>query len=327
MSVPFVNSPAMSDWKVFNVTTKLMMPSTCTYDNWIAKGICSAQWTGLQSLLDLGITLRAYVRDCGSFKIPEFKIECFGSGCGVFTNPEPCVTSASCPTGAYCIDMYDLFYKNITNSTNPDLFGAFFLLNNQPPDSCSNEASGRKMVHDIIRYFANLPADAGTDTGMCFPDIYNKFKTFNFTSWLRAQGQVDGGLITLNTVTAWSPPGVDPVVTLAATITFTVSGNAAAVPALIQEEYPTAVVSTSGGTVTVTFSGSQAQGSAALFAADVGTPGSTNLYGKLEQNGATPEPSTVVVTQQNEIRADPVAASTLSPLLAIVALGAIYLAN
>ena len=329
-----ISIPTMSDWRV-NTTFKVGLPSTCTFDSWKNTGLCALQWTGLQSLLGVGVTIRAYAKDCGAFKLPEFKLECIGTGCSLFTSPQLCTTSTECVTGSICMDVYDQFYNKLgNNSTNRDIWQAFYKLNMSAPDNCGTETNGRKVVRKFIQYLAGQTPDNQDGTKICMVDFENRFKDFNFTQWGQAQATVEGDLISLISLTPWSPAGVsaNPAAPNTVTISFNVAGDASKVEDVIKGQYPTATVSTTAAngatTVTVTLTGSTAESSAQILASDVKNPNS-NLNQDLVKAGANPDESSIALTTDPAAAVGPDTASSsvvsLSVLLVAAASALLFL--
>jgi len=94
------------------------VPSTCTYQSVLANGVCSAQYTGVKSLLGVDITLRARARKCASGSW-EVYLGCKGTDCFLLNNYKLCSSDADCTATTACgnipddaISFFDYNYRN-----------------------------------------------------------------------------------------------------------------------------------------------------------------------------------------------------------------------
>jgi len=328
VDIPSWSIPAMSDWSP-DSTSKIVLPATCTYDSWKNDGLCAVQWTGLESMLKVGITLRAYAKSCGAFKFPEVKVECVGKGCDLLLDPQFCTDTAGCPTNSDCVDIYDMIYLDNENTTIRNFWQAWYKLNTSvTPDTCSSEDTGRKGLRNIINYYKGLPSDGKSETKICMVNFTDIAENFNFTLWSEAQVTADGDRVTLNTLMPWNPAGVVPVTPPPAFyVGFTVQGNSGSVQDILNEAYPNAeiTVTSSDGTaqVLVKLTGASAESDAKTLASDVKNSDSP-LSTKLTKSGAVTQSGTVEVNSdptavQNQPPFNKVAAAALTVSFATVA--------
>jgi len=276
----------MSDWTV-DTTTKVVLPNTCTFDSWKNSGTCGLEWTGLESLLNLGITLRATMRDCGAFQMPEFKLECVGADCEHFLRPTICATQSECGAEQVCTDLYSNFYNLTDPLGQRDWIQSFFKLTTGAPDECGTEANGRNFVNNALRFINSLAPDTGSKTSICIIDFESRFSSenFNLTTWANAQATVDGDVVALHTLRAYTPPGPPVVAPTTSSVTFNVLSTVSTVDiaTIVNALHPGATITTTnnGGvtTVVVTFAtntntGTQATASAQTFGSDLQNPNS-----------------------------------------------------
>jgi hypothetical protein len=317
--------PKMSDF-VPNFTTPIVMPATCTYESWKNTGLCALQWTGLQSMLKMGITLRGYAKDCGAYNLPEVKVECIGSGCELFVKPKLCTSTNDCPTGSQCFDVYDeLFVKMDENATMRDIVQAFFRLTTAViPDQCGSEENGRKTVRDILKFIRGEPSDGGIGTKICMANFTQLFEDFNFTQWAEAQVTVDADEVTLHTILPWHPVGVTGVSRpTEVTVSFQVTGDASTVNELILKDYPGAEVvitpSLTTSLVRVILRGPTSEGTAATLTSDLRDPQSS-ITDQLGLKGVVTHTSTIETqSEPSRIIGDPIdgSAGTLTIFAAV----------
>jgi hypothetical protein len=248
-------------------------------------------------MLNLGITIRGYLKSCGPFQLPELKVECIGSGCGAILDPSFCDSSLTCTAGTECIDVYDEIF-NMANTSAADFIGAFFSLNLTEPDQCSTEANGRRFIRNAIQHVKGVALDQGTNTKICLVNFTAQFEDFNFTTWAKAQATVDGDNIILHTLSEWvyGTPYVPPP---QAAIEFNIQGNPNAVIDVIEDAYPNADVSvrTEGAVTIITIVAASTPSEPAdqqvqTIASDLQNPGST-LNTEITRGGATVVPGSI----------------------------------
>jgi len=90
----------------------LSLPSTCTFDYWLANKNCSVEYDGFQSLFGNDIAIRAIVQQCpsGSGAPPRIQLTCEGTACHDFLEPyrfDYCRSDSDCATGSKCINVVD----------------------------------------------------------------------------------------------------------------------------------------------------------------------------------------------------------------------------
>lgn len=122
--------PDMSDWTFEDVDKRLRMPSTCTYSYWKANRQCKVSYSGFSELFNADIVLNAAISECPTKGLPEFYLECVGSGCTLLDKPVFCNSDANCPTGTVCKDANPA----IENEDLPDLVAPWLFLDFEDDD-------------------------------------------------------------------------------------------------------------------------------------------------------------------------------------------------
>jgi len=113
--------PTMSDWTL-SLGQKMVLPQSCSYATWQSTGMCSLEYTGLQPILQVDITIRAVIQSCSGWNAPTMTFDCYGNACPLLTSPF-CTQDSQCPTGTICYDPSVLLA-----GTNVDLLTALFQL-------------------------------------------------------------------------------------------------------------------------------------------------------------------------------------------------------
>jgi len=200
--------PVMGDLST-NITTpqRMIMPATCTYDYWQKTKTCALQYTGLQSLLNADITIRAFFSECSApYGTFSYNIDCLGTGCTLLTAPQYCTSDASCQSQygsfATCFDAapridsrFDILYAYFSGT----LFGN---------DTCSGKSS---LISDF-QSFAQNAGIAGTPTpnsmGICslnFTYLLSSDRAdgLNITEWAQNQFVVSGDSVSNSYLVPW----------------------------------------------------------------------------------------------------------------------------
>jgi len=69
-------------------------------------GLCQIDFTGLQQLFLVDITLRVTIQTCSSETlVSSYSVECIGTGCAIFSGLNPCDTTNQCISGTTCVNV------------------------------------------------------------------------------------------------------------------------------------------------------------------------------------------------------------------------------
>jgi len=205
--VPDINlGPDMSDWNfLFNVTSnKIVMPSDCTYDHWLANGICQVAFSGFSSLFDSELILRAQVKKCPEVNgnvpvLPEFYLECAGAGCSFLNPPKACTVSSECPSGSVCL--VNKINKAVDNTTDLDFFGWAF----NGTDRCATQPRERakKDIRAFMRHLNGQSDDGLSTNNYCFINIDRMDDDEFFDDWKDGEVEINTNQIRLVSLTNW----------------------------------------------------------------------------------------------------------------------------
>lgn len=166
---------------VFDKSSNLILPETCTLANWITKGECAVKWGGLKDLLNIDVTIRGRIRRCSDSELPEFYIDCEGTDCVNLFRPKVCTSSSQCGSNLICKNLLaesSLTYENY-NPLGLLLWGeskdAFAACPNKgldkisPTETCSTSLdSYYKMLREVAGDIIGVRNDAATSGfGIC----------------------------------------------------------------------------------------------------------------------------------------------------------------
>jgi hypothetical protein len=150
------------------------LPSSCTWNNWVATGTCQFDFTGLQTLLLADITLRITISTCSSDNLlSSYSVQCIGAGCPLFSGLDPCDDDSQCFSGTTCqslssvlteenvgyhiiddifdVDFFDLLMSPIYNKNlcaTPSWFNGS--IPTTPPDTCSGPSMWQNDMNNFI---------------------------------------------------------------------------------------------------------------------------------------------------------------------------------
>lgn len=140
--------PAQKLFSLFNSTIlpALNMPATCTLQTFASTGVCSGEYTGLNTLFNgLDLTLRWTLSRCSAYPdaLPALNLQCVGANCAAFFNPTQiaaCTQDSNCQTGSTC---------NAVSSTllTAPLASSWFTNNEQQCDNSNMD------VLEVVNYF------------------------------------------------------------------------------------------------------------------------------------------------------------------------------
>jgi len=140
-SANYTNIPnTFADWtgSLSNMSSRVAMPSTCTYENFVTNGFCALQYSGLIGLLGIDVTLTGRVRKCptGSY---EIYLGCKGTDCFLVNSYKLCSSDSDCTSSTVCSNFFNntgsivsgiLSNNNNNNNNNNNC--------NNNNDCCSN---------------------------------------------------------------------------------------------------------------------------------------------------------------------------------------------
>jgi len=196
--------------------SRLILPSTCTFETWQNTGVCSLKWTGLQDLLNVNVTLRGKMRRCSpnTEDVPEMYLECEGSDCASFFRPTLCNYDDECAANLVCKDltMQNLTYKDY-NPIGLLIWG----VNGTAGAACPNSAidtipvtetcstslnSYYDLLRDSISTFIGIPSTVSYGVGICTVD-YDAISN-QASDWAQNMVITDGPDYSLMGTTVWN---------------------------------------------------------------------------------------------------------------------------
>jgi len=200
--------PVMSDWSLNASSTRLNMPSTCTFDHTVSSGECAATFSGLSGLFGVDMRINAAAGHCPSSHIPELYLECEGAGCHLFNGGfKACTANSDCSNGLTCRTAQSIV-EAWGFTGNIDVIGKM-LFGNDP-----HQCSGNSKFYEDFSYFAaralgqQVTSPSQAPSSFCFYDTTHIRNTVE--SWPNAQSATSGNVITVTNLGPWTKGTAPP---------------------------------------------------------------------------------------------------------------------
>lgn len=230
-----MNNPVYADfrqtiYKTF-VNKIANLPSSCSYAQYAKSGTCSFTWSGLNTYLNMDLTLQFTAAQCSTNNLmPSIAVDCVGKDCAAFLDGfKPCAQDSDCPSASMkCINL-----PNFVNSLNlgitinsDDWFDLYMAGDNinatnpcqqLPPDQRSSNVeqtcSGPNKFWNQITsslmsvfggFYSGTTVGANNYGSICMPPTAN-FNANATTTWANSLVTVVGNSVTINTLAAAQP--------------------------------------------------------------------------------------------------------------------------